>query len=78
MEKKWIAFVMAWAGFFAMAFGATKFLTGTGSNSNLITVIITFIAGSVLFFMGLNTLVPNSGRTSYEVDKGNIRNQKEN
>lgn len=78
MEKKWIAFVMAWAGFFAMAFGATKFLTGTGSNSNLITVIITFIAGSILFFMGLNTLVPNSGTTSYEVDKGNIRNQKEN
>ncbi len=77
MDKKWIAFVMAWAGFFAMAFGATKFITGSGSNSNLITVIITFIAGSILFFMGLNTLVPNTGNTSYEIDKGSVRNQQE-
>lgn len=41
--------------------GGHHFINGTGTQQNIVQVIIFIVSGSALFFAGINVLVPSNG-----------------
>ena len=58
MERKLLGTVMIILGLAGMSIAGMNFINGNGSVENIINVIIFIIGGAILFFAGINFLVP--------------------
>jgi hypothetical protein len=58
-QKKIGGGVALLAGLSAMIVSIYIFMLGTGSNHNLINVILYLCCGAIFFFWGLNLIIPN-------------------